>query len=83
MSPKKVKQVKIELANIVNKHSLENGSNTPDWVLPDYLFECLLAFNRTTNIREKWYGRTPRLLGDCTGPNVPTNPVPSKVRKSR
>jgi len=47
-----------ELTALINKHSLENGSNTPDFLLAGYLHECLLAFNSATRTREDWYGRT-------------------------
>lgn len=48
-----------ELAELINKYSAENGSNTPDYVLADYLTECLLLWNRTTNTRDAWYGIAP------------------------
>ncbi len=53
-----------EIAQVLNRYSQENGSNTPDWVLANYLFKCLAAFNEATNAREKWYGRPPSLIGD-------------------
>jgi hypothetical protein len=46
-----------ELAGLINKHSLENGSNTPDFILAEYLTECLKSFNKTSRRREKWYGK--------------------------
>ena len=45
-----------ELINLINKYSKENASNTPDFILADYLNGCLLAFNTATIAREKWYG---------------------------
>jgi hypothetical protein len=50
-------QFKEELEHLINKHSMENGSNTPDFVLTDYLMGCLDNFNRIIQSREKWYGR--------------------------
>lgn len=44
-----------ELAVLINKYSMENGSNTPDFILAEYLCECLVAFNRATNRRTHWY----------------------------
>jgi len=44
-----------ELISLINRHSLENGSNTPDFILADYLMDCLKVFNITTNLRGKWY----------------------------
>ena len=49
-----------ELEALTNKHSLENESNTPDWILAQYLIGCLSAFTRATQQRESWYGRDPR-----------------------
>jgi hypothetical protein len=46
-----------ELENLINKNSLENCSNTPDFVLAEFLNGCLRAFDTAVNEREKWYGR--------------------------
>ena len=50
------KQIQI----ILNRACAENGSDTPDFILAMYLTDCLAAFDKATNIREKWYGRGPR-----------------------
>lgn len=50
-------QFKEELEHLINKHSMENGSDTPDYMLTDYLMGCLDNFNRIVQSREKWYGR--------------------------
>src|SRR6185369_10230328 len=44
----------------INCHSAENASNTPDFILSQYLCSCLDAFNTATQQRENWYGRDPR-----------------------
>ena len=49
-----------ELAALINRHSKENESNTPDWVLAQYLSACLAAFTIATQQRETWYGRDAR-----------------------
>jgi hypothetical protein len=46
-----------ELQHLINKYSLENGSNTPDFLLAQYLTTCLAAWNEAIELREKWYGR--------------------------
>lgn len=46
-----------ELEKLVNHHSLENGSDTPDFLLAEFLTDCLTIFDRTVAAREKWYGR--------------------------
>lgn len=48
-----------ELEQLINKHSQENGSNTPDFILANYLKNCLGAFNEAVESRELWYGRKP------------------------
>ena len=49
-----------ELENLINKHSIENESNTPDWLLAQYLLSCLVAFNIAVQQRETWYDRDAR-----------------------
>jgi len=44
-----------DLEELINKHSLENASNTPDWILAQYLKGCLDAFNKAVKQRENWY----------------------------
>lgn len=46
-----------ELESLLNRQSMENRSNTPDFILAEYLADCLLAFDRATNQRERYYGR--------------------------
>ncbi len=48
-----------ELQQLINCHSKENGSNTPDFILAKYLDCCLTNFNLAVSEREKWYGRQP------------------------
>ena len=36
-----------ELEHLINRHSKENGSNTPDYMLADFLCTCLVAFDAT------------------------------------
>lgn len=46
-----------ELEQLLNKHSCENESNTPDFILAMYLLSCLEAYNKTVKRRAEWYGR--------------------------
>ena len=48
-----------ELSNLINKHSMENRSNTPDFILAQYLLGCLVAFEVATRRCEEWQGREP------------------------
>ena len=45
-----------ELEQLINKHSMEEGSNTPDFILAQFLHQCLVAFNEGVRRREEWYG---------------------------
>jgi hypothetical protein len=46
-----------DLAGILNAHSAENSSNTPDFILARYLMDCLRSFNVAVRAREAWFGR--------------------------
>lgn len=49
-----------ELSSAINRCSQENASNTPDFILAQYLGGCLAAFNQAVQQRETWYGRDGR-----------------------
>ena len=49
-----------ELTKLLNTYCKEGESNTPDFVLAQYLFNCLAAFNTAVQQRETWYGRDAR-----------------------
>ena len=42
-----------DLRDLINRHSMENGSDTPDWLLARYLNKCLETFNSTIRSRER------------------------------
>lgn len=46
-----------DLEAVINRHSKENGSDTPDFILAQYLEGCLATFDTTMVARERWYGR--------------------------
>ena len=43
-----------EIRTVLNRHSAENGSNTPDFILADYLLDCLRAFDHASQARAAW-----------------------------
>lgn len=45
------------LENLLNEYTLETGSNTPDFILAEYMCRCLEAFDAAVEARERWYGR--------------------------
>lgn len=49
-----------ELETLINKHSMENSSNTPDFILAMFLENCLKSWNEAIQQRETWYGRDAR-----------------------
>lgn len=49
-----------EIEAAINRHSQENASNTPDFILAQYLLACLAAWNTAVQQRENWHGRDPR-----------------------
>ena len=53
-----------ELTDLINKHSKENTSDTPDHILAHYIEKSLDAFDHATNSRSEYYNagnETPRL----------------------
>ena len=45
------------LQHLLNEYSLENGCDTPDFILAEYLTDCLTAFDNAVKHRSDWYGR--------------------------
>lgn len=45
------------IADALNRHSAENGSNTPDFILAEFLMSCLAAFDAAQAGRTRWYAR--------------------------
>ena len=49
-----------DIQSVINRHSAENNSNTPDFILAQYLEQCLAAFDTAVQQRETYYGRDAR-----------------------
>ena len=45
-----------ELEDLISSHSMENTSDTPDYVLASFLTACLAAFDGATVERDRWHG---------------------------
>ena len=45
-----------EIRECINRHSMENASNTPDFILACYLLDTLQTFNRAVKHRAYWHG---------------------------
>jgi len=54
-----------EIENTLNRHSAENGSNTPDFILARYLMDCLKAFDNAALARSNWYGNRDKSIEDA------------------
>ena len=61
------------LRALINQTNQENGSDTPDRILAQYLDVCLANFNTAVQHREAWYGRA----HGPTGPHPGLEPVPA------
>ena len=46
---------KDELTSLINIHSEESRSNTPDFILAQYLRDCLNAFNGAVEASAEWH----------------------------
>jgi hypothetical protein len=46
-----------DLETLINRYSMENGCDTPDFILANYLTACLVAFDNATNSRSDWYAK--------------------------
>lgn len=44
-----------DLRELLNRHSRESMSDTPDFILARYLMDCLAAFEAATRLRDAWY----------------------------
>jgi len=49
-----------DLATVLNRHSQEYASDTPDFILAEYMLACLNAWNKSVRTRERWFGRGKR-----------------------
>lgn len=50
-------QFEKRLQELINEFSMENGSDTPDFILARYLKNCIENFDAAVKEREEWYGR--------------------------
>jgi hypothetical protein len=65
-----------ELESLINRHSMENGSDTPDFILAEYLTRCLENFDATTKRRDGWYGNKPLIDKILSGELSPNSNLP-------
>lgn len=68
-----------ELRTLINIHSKEGGSNTPDFVLAAYLNACLNTYTKTVSRRDIFEGRDKKPddhVPDLPASRHPAHPVP-------
>lgn len=66
-APSNESQFRNELTNLINRYSMENGSNTPDFLLAEYLTVQLNTWDQFVGRREVWHGRKEPLRNDGGG----------------
>ncbi len=57
-------EFRFELERLINRCSMENGSNTPDFILAGYLVRCLEAFDFAMAKRTAWYAPEAATTGE-------------------
>lgn len=62
-----------QLSEILNRNSRENASNTPDYILADFMLACLAAFETEVKRRDAWHGRE-----EDVRPKIPVTDMPYK-----
>ena len=55
-APEDSKDFRKSLEEVINQYSKENGSDTPDFILAEYLDKCIEAFDAATKSRSEWHG---------------------------
>lgn len=53
----RTKSLHEELREVLNRHSVENASNTPDFILAQYLIGCLYNLGLVIETRREWYAK--------------------------
>lgn len=48
-------QFKKDLTSLINRYSREHKSNTPDFILAEYMNGCLETFERIIARRDEWH----------------------------
>lgn len=65
--------LRVAITSALNQACAENESNTPDFVLAEFLLDALKAFDRATQQRDSWYGVRP----------IPSNPIQHRHPQQR
>ena len=55
MPIRNIEKFRTEVRELVNRLSIDGECNTPDFILADYLVNCLQNFDETTKLRDVWH----------------------------
>ena len=53
-----------ELSALLNRHSMEKMSDTPDYILAEYLVDCLEAYHKVAKARKNYFRPQTRIALD-------------------
>lgn len=73
-----------KLMNLINANSMENTSNTPDFILAEFLNGALALFDAGVNRRTKWYegaapDQSPARSGEVSSVPMEDSGIPAAV----
>jgi hypothetical protein len=73
-----------DVRQVLNRHSAENASNTPDFILADFLLGCLVYYELAIQARSKWYGHMDAIGGPIglTVATLAAKPAETKEEKT-
>lgn len=43
-----------ELVYLINRYSIDNDLNTPDFIIAQYMVDCIKSLERATRTRDEW-----------------------------
>lgn len=69
-----------ELQALINVNSVENESDTPDFLLAMLVADTLKTYNKIVRARDDWYGFTP--WGNKRSPNPTEKDTPKEEDKN-
>jgi hypothetical protein len=49
----------VKIQEIINKNSLENGSNTPDFIIANFMVDSIDLLNKAIRRRDEWQNTKP------------------------
>ena len=75
----KVARLRKAISEAINSVSAENGSDTPDFILADFLTDCLEAWNTAIKRRNDWYA--PKALAPAPEESVSLHPAIKVIKE--